>query len=98
MTEEDDQLIVELDGEVFKLDTFKLTFGDVMAAQQKARISNSKGSKYHKQHEVFWLVNRLFKKNGFDLDISWLSDVPIHEMKHVLEKIDEHNPGFNKKD
>lgn len=90
----EDTLIVELDDKVFKLEEFNFTFGEILTAQKKAEISNTKGKEYHKRHETFWTVNELLKKNGFNVDISWLKDVPISDMQHVLKKIKENNKGF----
>lgn len=91
--ENDGALIVELRGEVIKFENFQLTFGDVMQAKHRAQRSASQG-KEEMAHEVFWLVRKLFEKNGIDKDIEWIRDVPIYEMKHVLKKINERNPGF----
>lgn len=86
-----EQLIVELRGEVFKFEDFELTFGDILAAKQKARLS-SNGGKYAEQHEMLWLTQKIFEKNDYDKDISWLKDVPIKEMQYLMSKIDGANP------
>lgn len=96
MTEDDETLVVQLNREVVKLDNFQLTFGDVLKAQQKAKRSNVKGEDERKQHTILWLVEQLFKKNGVDPDIDWLINIPIDEMRHVLEKMNEVNDNLEK--
>lgn len=86
--EKDETLVVELDGELFRLNSLELTFGDVLEAQSKARISSSADKDdYAKRHEVFWMVRKIFSKNNIDIDVEWLKDVPIKEMDRVLEQI-----------
>lgn len=95
MTENNDseKMIVELDGQVYRFEEFDLTFGEMLVAKQKAHASKSKKNQdeMHKRHEAFWMVNELFKKNGMDVDIAWLKDVPMSDLYHVIQKMAEKN-------
>ena len=94
--EEQDKLIVDMQGELLQFEEFQLTFGDVLAAKQKAQASNVQGKDYEYRHKMLWLLNRILKKNDIDKDISWVKDVPVDEMKPLLDKIEEHNDGVEK--
>jgi len=42
---------------------------------------------------MLWLLDRVLAKNDIEKDISWVKDVPVDEMKPLLDKIEEHNDG-----
>ena len=88
-----EKLVVELDGELYRFNKFNLTFGEVLKAKKKARMSRSKNDRgeIYKWHEVFWIVNELFRKNGMEVDIDWLKDVPMSDLQHVVRKMAEKN-------
>lgn len=91
----EDTLMVELRGELFKLEKFELTFGDALRAKRKASLSTT-SEEYEKRHEMLWLTQIILEKNGIEKDIDWIVDVPMAEMQHILKQVKESNPSLGK--